>query len=99
MKYFLFPLFSISIFFSAKANDKDSVVFYNLHDSVKAIQFMAEVKVIVVATGKEVFAGIKTDAVKLSPESDKNKRTIAFELSKSAFKFISLIRYVLYYCC
>ena len=84
MKYYLLPVLSFLFIQSAKAVDKDSTVYYNLPDSVNAVQFMAEVKVMSVATSKEVFAGIKTDAVKLSLESDKNERTIVFAFPKTA---------------
>lgn len=60
------------------------MVYYNLHDSVKAMQFMAEVNVKSENSKKELFAGIKTDVVKLSLESDKTGKEIVFEFPKSA---------------
>ena len=72
--------FAISSF----ANGKDSTIIYNLPDSVKAVSFLAEVSVGTITTKKEVFAGIKTDVVKLSLESDKKEREIVFEFPSSA---------------
>ena len=66
------------------AADKDSTVNYKLPDSVKVVQFMAEINVQTISTKKEVFAGIKTDAVKLSLESDKNEKEIVFEFPESS---------------
>ena len=71
-------------FHSANANDKDSTVNYYLPDSVKAVQFMAEINVQSINGNKESFTGIKTDAVKLSLESDKKQRSIVFEFPESA---------------
>ena len=75
-------LFCISV--SAKATGKDSTIIYNLPDSIKAVQVMAEINVQAITGKKEMFAGIKTDAVKLSLESDKNEKQIVFEFPKSA---------------
>jgi len=72
--------FTISSF----ANGKDSTIIYNLPDSVKAVSFLAEVSVGTISTKKEVFAGIKTDVVKLSLESEKKEREIVFEFQSSA---------------
>jgi hypothetical protein len=55
-----------------------------LPDSVKAVSFLAEVSVGTITTKKEVFAGIKTDVVKLSLESDKKNKEIVFEFPSSA---------------
>ncbi|HMK27942.1 MAG TPA: FKBP-type peptidyl-prolyl cis-trans isomerase [Chitinophagaceae bacterium] len=84
MKYYLLPVLSFLLIISAKATDKDSTVNYNLPDSVKAVQFMAEINVQSVTGNKEVAAGIRTDAVKLSLETDKKGREIAFEFPVSA---------------
>ena len=65
------------------ATVKDSTILYNLPDSVKAVQFMAEINVTAIKNKKEAFAGIKTDVVKLSLESDKNNRAIVFEFPSS----------------
>lgn len=72
------------ICFSAKASGKDSTVYYTLPDSVKVVQFMAEITVKSVNTKKEVFAGVKASDITLSLESDKGKRTIMFEFPKSS---------------
>ena len=71
-------------FLNSFANSKDSLIYYQLPDSVKAVSFLAEVSVGTIATKKEVFAGIKTDVVKLSLESDKKEREIVFEFPSSA---------------
>ena len=65
-------------FFTSSAYDKDSVVYYPLPDSVKAVSFLAEISVGTITTKKEVFAGIKTDVVKLSLESDKKEKRNCF---------------------
>ena len=79
MKYFMLPALSFLSVISANAAEKDSTVYYNLPDSVKVVQFMAEINVQAITTKKEVFAGIITDAVKLSLESDKNVLSVVFE--------------------
>ncbi len=61
------------------ATVKDSTILYYLPDSVKAVQFMAEINVTAINNKKEAFAGIKTDLVKLSLEADKKNRAIVFE--------------------
>ena len=71
-------------FFTSEAYNKDSVVYYQLPDSVKAVSFLAEISVGAITTKKEVFAGIKTDVVKLSLESDKKEKEIVFEFPSSA---------------
>ena len=71
-------------FFTSAAYDKDSVVYYPLPDSVKAVSFLAEVSVGTIITKKEVFAGIKTDVVKLSLESEKKEKEVVFEFPSSA---------------
>lgn len=76
--------FLLLTFFTCAAYNKDSVIYYPLPDSVKAVSFLAEVSVGTITTKKEVFAGIKTDVVKLSFESDKKKKEIVFEFPFSA---------------
>ncbi len=71
-------------FLNSFANSKDSLIYYQLPDSVKAVSFLAEVSVGTITTKKEVFAGIKTDVVKLSLESDKKDKEIVFEFPSSA---------------
>jgi FKBP-type peptidyl-prolyl cis-trans isomerase FkpA len=84
MKYYPFTILSLLFMVSTKAADKDSTINYKLPDSVKAVQFMADVNVQAINTKNEVFAGIKTDVVKLSLESDKGKRELVFEFPDSA---------------
>src|SRR6188508_400997 len=84
MKRFLIFNFLLLTYFTSVAHDKDSVIYYPLPDSVKAVSFLAEVSVGTISTKKEVFAGIKTDVVKLSLESEKKEREIVFEFPSSA---------------
>ena len=84
MKHYLLSVFLVILSLSINATDKDSTIYYNLPDSVKAVQFMAEINVQAITSKKEVFAGIKTDAVKLSLESDKNEKEIVFEFPATA---------------
>ena len=84
MKRILIFLFLIIAFFGASASSKDSVIYYQLPDSVKAVSFLAEVAIGPFSAKKEVYAGIKTDVVKLSLESDKKEREIVFEFPGSA---------------
>ena len=72
--------FAISSF----ANGKDSTIIYNLPDSVKAVSFLVDISVGTIRTKKEVFAGIKTDVVKLSLESDRKEKEIVFEFTSGA---------------
>jgi FKBP-type peptidyl-prolyl cis-trans isomerase FkpA len=62
MKYLL-PVLLLLLSNSIKASDKDSTVYYSIPDSLKAVQFMAEVTVKRADGKKIVQAGIKTDAV------------------------------------
>src|SRR5688572_31727044 len=75
MKRFLTFSILLLTYFTSSAYDKDSVVYYPLPDSVKAVSFLAEISVGTITTKKEVFAGIKTDVVKLSLESEDRKST------------------------
>src|SRR5687768_6353507 len=69
---------------TAKAVDKDSVVTYQLPDTVKAVQFIAEIKTNFSANFTRVSAGIKTDIVKLYLNKSKNKTEIVFEFPESS---------------
>jgi FKBP-type peptidyl-prolyl cis-trans isomerase FkpA len=84
MKQILTFNFLLLTFFTSAANDKDSVVYYPLPDSIKAVSFLAEVSVGTITTKKEIFAGISTDVVKLSLESGKKEKEIVFEFPSSA---------------
>ena len=79
MKRLLAFSFLLFLFLNSSGTDKDSVVFYVLPDSVRAASFLAAVSVGTLNTKKEVFAGIKTDVVKLSLESDRKEREVVFE--------------------
>lgn len=78
MKQFLTAFFLLFSFCSF-GGSKDSLIYYALPDSVKAISFLADLSVGPITTKKEVFAGIKTDVVKLSLEADKKEKEIVFE--------------------
>ena len=84
MKRFLTFYFLLFTFLTSSAYNKDSVIYYPLPDTVKAISFLAEVSVGTITTKKEVFAGIQTDLVKLSLESDKKEREVVFEFLSGA---------------
>jgi FKBP-type peptidyl-prolyl cis-trans isomerase FkpA len=89
MKYYLLAVLSFLLITSASAADKDSTVFYNLPDSVKAVQFMAEVNVHEFNRKRYFNAGIKTDMVSVSLNSDKEKRFISFNSSPAGSQNIS----------
>jgi len=60
------------------ATRKDSVIYYQLHDSVKAIQFMAEINIKSFDARKYFYAGIMTDAVSISISSNGNRKKFYF---------------------
>ncbi len=78
MKYYLLPVLSFLFTVSANAAGKDSTVNYNLPDSVKAVQFMAEVSVKGYNKKRLCSVGIKTDAVSLSIERYYQWQLISF---------------------
>ncbi len=57
---------------------------YNLPDSVKAVQFLAEFSISSVKNRKEASVGIKTDIISFSFEAEKNERAISFEFPENA---------------
>ena len=61
-----------------KAMDKDSTINYNLPDSVKAVQFMAEINMQSFNEKKYCYTGIKTDVVSLSLKNYRGKHRINF---------------------
>jgi FKBP-type peptidyl-prolyl cis-trans isomerase FkpA len=66
------------------AVEKDSTVTFSLPDSLKAISFMAEINIQSINSSKEQFAGIKTDLVKLSLETEEKKKSVVFEFPATA---------------
>ena len=84
MKRILTFAFTFFTFLNSFANNKDSLIYYPVPDSVKAVSFLVDISVGDINTKKEVFAGIKTDVVKLSLESDKKEREIVFEFPSGA---------------
>lgn len=81
---FLLAVYSLS----GSAADKDSTIYYTIPDSIKAVSFLAEISVQAFNTKKEVLAGIRTDLVKLSLESDKKEKGVVFEFPASAQKMV-----------
>ncbi|MBC7873945.1 MAG: DUF3472 domain-containing protein, partial [Ferruginibacter sp.] len=67
----------------AGAMDKDSTTTYILPDSIKAVQFMAEINIQAINGKKEVLAGIKTDVVQLAFKAGK-RRVVVFDFPASA---------------
>lgn len=90
MKNYLILVLSIFLFLSAKATDKDSTVNYNLPDSVKAVQFMAEVSVKGYNKKKFCSVGIKTDAVSLSIERYYQWQLISFQPNNFPANIVTL---------
>src|SRR4030095_275293 len=84
MKRILIFNFLLLTFFTSAAFNKDSVLYYPLPDSVKAISFLVDFSVGIISTKKEVVAGIRTDVVKLSLESGKKEKEVVFEFPSSA---------------
>src|SRR6187431_2851981 len=84
MKRILTFGFLLLFFSNSFASNKDSLIYYPLPDSVKAVSFLVDISVGTITNKKGVFAGIKTDVVKLSLESDKKEREIVFEFPSSA---------------
>jgi hypothetical protein len=75
-------------FFNSFAYNKDSVIYYALPDSVKAVQFMAEISVQGYNKKKICLAGIKTDVVSLSLRNNNGRLGIYFN-SKASLNNIS----------
>ena len=84
MKRFLTFAFLILTFLYSSADTKDSLIYYPLPDSVKAVAFLGDISVGPITTKKEVFAGIKTDVVRLSLESEKSGKEVVFEFPPGA---------------
>ena len=84
MKWFLTFNFLFFVFLYSSANNTDSLIYYPLPDSVKAVSFLADISVGTITTKKEVFAGIKTDVVRLSLESEKSGKEVVFEFPAGA---------------
>lgn len=61
------------------AGMKDSTIYFNLPDSVKAVQFIAEMKVTGLNSSKYFLAGISTELSSLYLLENKGKRRILFQ--------------------
>ena len=77
-RLFLFQILLLTVLNSA-AGMKDSTIYFNLPDSLKAIQFMAEVTVTGLKTSKHILAGISTEMSSLYLLEKKGKKTILFQ--------------------
>jgi FKBP-type peptidyl-prolyl cis-trans isomerase FkpA len=80
MKSLLLPVFALLYCISSNAIGKDSTINYNLPDSVKAMQFMAEIKVIELNPSKRFSAGISTKAGDLYLSEYHGKRSIQLQM-------------------
>jgi FKBP-type peptidyl-prolyl cis-trans isomerase FkpA len=83
MKY-LHTIVIMLLHLSLWANDKDSTINYALPDSIRAVQFIAELTIHKIESKREVYAGIRTDVVSLSLQSDRNEKEIGFEFPSDA---------------
>ncbi len=83
-KCLLIVLASLLYHFSG-ASDKDSTIYYNLPDSVKAIQYLAEVRVDNSTDAKFIFTGIRTDVVSLELAKYRNgEKAVRFSFPEYA---------------
>jgi FKBP-type peptidyl-prolyl cis-trans isomerase FkpA len=79
MRIFFILFISFVVCTRAKAGLKDSTIYYNLPDSVKAVQFMAEIKVTDINSDKKFVAGISTQIGSLYLLNNKGKRGVLFQ--------------------
>lgn len=79
MKYRFLLLFLLLTTTYANATVTDSTIIYNLPDSVKAIQFMAEIKITGINISKRFSAGVRTDIGSLYLVEHKGKRGFSFQ--------------------
>ncbi len=84
MKQFTLILLVCFICSASGAADRDSIYYYNLPDSVKASQFLAEINIQDYPSRREAFAGISARFVRLSLEADKKEKEIVFEFPSTA---------------
>lgn len=74
-------LILLSVLFAAigvRASDKDSTVIFNLPDSIKAVQFMAEVSINDLDEKKSCRTGIKTNIVHLYIDNYAKTKSVVF---------------------
>ncbi len=69
---------------TAKAWQEEFVITYPVHDSVKAAQVMAEIKIIAVNSKKEVLAGIRSGMVTLALEAEGKDREFVMKYPADA---------------
>ncbi len=75
---FIFMLFCISTI--ANATIKDSTITYDLSDSVKAVQFIADIKITDLTNPKRFQAGIRTNLGAVYFYAHKDKRSVSFQM-------------------
>jgi hypothetical protein len=81
MRLLTFLFLTISL--ATQAADKDSIINYNLPDTVRAVSMVADVSIS--ATGKkETYAGIGTKSLRLLFRKDNNDRQVSFIFPASA---------------
>ncbi|HEV7782818.1 MAG TPA: DUF3472 domain-containing protein, partial [Chitinophagaceae bacterium] len=79
MKTYCFAVLLSCLTTIANATVKDSTILYSLPDSVKAVQFMAEINVQSVSEKKAGWTGIRTDAGTLALVTGKAGKKVIFE--------------------
>lgn len=84
MKKFTLLLVAYLFCKNSSASNKDSLVYYALPDSVRAVSFMSVISISGVPARKETKLGIETSLVKLYLENDKGVKKIEFEFSEQA---------------
>jgi len=80
MRSFFILFISFLVYTRAKAGYKDSTIYFNLLDSVKAVQFMAEIKIENTVVRRKLTAGITVFGATLSFSDYKGKRNIFFQM-------------------
>lgn len=88
MKYYMLLVLSFAIILSVKAADKDSTVYYNLPDSVKAVPFMVDLQVKHFGKKKFCRTGIKTNTVVVYFDNDYKSHRIGFYPLEPASKAV-----------
>ncbi len=83
MRFLLFIVLSVFTLQSYAA-DKDSVFYYVLPDSIKAVSLIADIRIESTNSKKEGYAGIKTSEVSLMLEADREEKEVEFKFPASA---------------
>lgn len=80
MRKYLVSIFFLVAAVSAEAGNKDSTIQYKLPDSVRGVQFMAEISISRLNSERRLSAGISAAGAKISLTQSKGKRAIAFRM-------------------